>query len=91
MTTSMAMVRQEERWEELERRLGEKWRDGGEDVEDVNAFGAAAVSEGADTSQEWWKILCINIDVATKSTCYLNPFLFKQIRNLNILVFMRIK
>ena len=68
MTTSMAMVRQEERWEEWKTRLGEKWREGGEDVEDVNAFGAVAVSEGADTSREVAK--------------YLNPFLFKQIKTL---------
>ena len=36
------------------RRWGEKWREGGEDVEDVNAFGAAAVSEGADRRHEKW-------------------------------------
>ena len=39
----------------MKRRWEEKWREGGEDVEDVNAFGAAAVSEGADTSKEVMK------------------------------------
>ena len=39
----------------MKRRGGEKWREGGEGVEDVNAFGAAAVSEGADTSKEVMK------------------------------------
>ena len=52
----------------MKRRWGEKWREGGEDVGDVNAFGAVAVSEGADTSREVAK--------------YLNPFLFKQIKTL---------
>ena len=38
----------------MKRRWEEKWREEGEDVEDVNAFGAAAVLEGADRRHEKW-------------------------------------